>query len=108
MRQTLTPRTRRLLDIQGFDAVDVQELAPVALGCAWRLRLCALLCGVGIILASPTILLVLTAIAALAARRPCTPSTSSTTTVSARVLNLQIADRVHGLRAANGVRAHLR
>lgn len=26
MRQTLTPRTSRLLDIQGFDTVDVQEL----------------------------------------------------------------------------------
>ena len=30
MRQTLTPRTSRLLDIQGFDVVDVQELARVA------------------------------------------------------------------------------
>jgi len=30
MRQTLTPRTSRLLDIQGFDTVDVQELARVA------------------------------------------------------------------------------
>jgi hypothetical protein len=27
MRQTLTPRTSRLLDIQGFDTVDAQELA---------------------------------------------------------------------------------
>jgi hypothetical protein len=30
MRQTLTPRTSRRLDIQGFDTVDVQELAGVA------------------------------------------------------------------------------
>jgi hypothetical protein len=28
MRHTLTPRTRRLLDIQGFEDVDGHELAP--------------------------------------------------------------------------------
>ena len=30
MRQTLRSRTRRLLDIQGFEDVDTQDLAPVA------------------------------------------------------------------------------
>jgi hypothetical protein len=83
MRQTLTPRTRRLLDIQGFDAVDVQEFAPVAPWLRLAFGLCALLAGAGTILASPTILLVLMPIAALAAAAPVHPSTSSTTTVSA-------------------------
>ena len=73
MRQTLTPRTRRLLDIQGFDAVDVQELAPVAPWLRLAFGLCALLAGAGTILASPTILLVLMPIAALAAASPVHP-----------------------------------
>jgi hypothetical protein len=48
MSQTriLTPRTRRLLDIQGFDAVDAQELAPVAPWLRLAFGLCALLGGV--------------------------------------------------------------
>jgi hypothetical protein len=73
MRQTLTPRTRRLLDIQGFDAVDMHELAPVATWLRLAFGLCAVLGGVGTLLASPTILLVLTVIATLAAASPVHP-----------------------------------
>ena len=73
MRQTLTPRTRRLLDIQGFDAVDMQELAPVAPWLRLAFGLCAVLGGVGTLLASPTILLVLTVIATVAAASPVHP-----------------------------------
>jgi hypothetical protein len=73
MRQTLTPRRARLLDIQGFDTVDMQDLAPVApwLRLAFALR--ALLGGLGTVLASPTILLALALIAALAAASPVHP-----------------------------------
>ena len=65
MSQTriLTSRTRRLLDIQGFDTVDAQELAPVAPWLRLAFGLCALLGGVGTVLASPTILLVLAPVA---------------------------------------------
>jgi len=73
MRQTLTPRTRRLLEIQGFDAVDVLELAPVAPWLRLAFGLCGLLGGVGTLLASPTILLVLALIAAVAAASPLHP-----------------------------------
>ena len=71
--RTLTPRTSRLLDIQGFDAVAVQELAPVANWLRLAFGLCALLGGVGTLLASPIILLMLTLIAALAAASPVHP-----------------------------------
>jgi hypothetical protein len=73
MRQTLTPRTARLLDIQGFDTVDMQELAPVAPWLRLAFGLCALLGGLGTVLASPTILLALALIAALAAASPVHP-----------------------------------
>jgi Domain of unknown function (DUF4395) len=73
MRQTLTPRTSRLLDIQGFDTVDVQELARVAPWLRLSFGLCTLLGGVGTVLASPTILLVLTPLAAFAAASPVHP-----------------------------------
>jgi hypothetical protein len=73
MRQTLTPRTRRLLDIQGFDGVDVQELAPVAPWLRLTFGLCGVLGGTGTLLASPGILLVLSLIAAVAAASPVHP-----------------------------------
>ena len=73
MRQTLTPRTARLLDIQGFDTVDMQELAPVAPWLRLAFGLCALLGGLGTVLASPTILLALALIAAIAAASPVHP-----------------------------------
>jgi hypothetical protein len=71
--QTLTPRTSRLLDIQGFDTVDMEELAPVARWLRLAFGLCASLAGVGTVLASPTVLLVLTPVAALAAASPVHP-----------------------------------
>jgi hypothetical protein len=61
------------LDIQGFDTVNVRELARVAPWLRLAFGLCALLGGLGTILASPTILLVLTVIAALAAASPVHP-----------------------------------
>jgi hypothetical protein len=73
MRQTLTPRTSRLLDIQGFDTVDVQELARVAPWLRLAFGLCTLLGGLGTVSASPTILLALTPLAALAAASPVHP-----------------------------------
>ena len=73
MRQILTPRTYRLLDIQGFDTVDAQALAPVARWLRLAFGLCALLGGLGTVLASPTILLVLAPVAALAAASPVHP-----------------------------------
>ena len=56
MRQTLSPRTRRLLDIQGFEEVDVHELAPVAPWLRLTFGLCGVLGGIGTLMASPTIL----------------------------------------------------
>jgi len=75
MSQTriLTPRTRRLLDIQGFDTVDAQELARLAPWLRLAFGLCTVLGGLGTVLASPAILLVLAAIATLAAASPVHP-----------------------------------
>ena len=73
MTQTLSPRTRRLLDIQGFEDVKTQDLAPVAPWLRLSFGLCTLLGGLGTILASPTILLALTPLAALAAASPVHP-----------------------------------
>ena len=73
MRQTLNPRTRRLLDIQGFEDVDTQDLAPVAPWLRLAFGLCGVLGGIGTLMASPTILLVLALIAALAAASPVHP-----------------------------------
>jgi len=73
MRQTLTPRTSRLLDIQGFDTVDAQELARVAPWLRLAFGLCTVLGGLGTVLASPAILLVLAALATLAAASPVHP-----------------------------------
>jgi hypothetical protein len=69
----LTPRTIRLLDIQGFDAIDRRELARVAPWLRLAFVLCALLGGAGTVLASPAILLVLAPIAAIAAASPVHP-----------------------------------
>jgi uncharacterized membrane protein YphA (DoxX/SURF4 family) len=69
----LTPRTSRLLDIQGFDTVDAQELARVAPWLRLTFGLCTVLGGLGTVLASPAILLGLAAIAAIAAASPVHP-----------------------------------
>jgi hypothetical protein len=73
MRQTLTQRTCRRLDIQGFEAVDVQQLALVAPWLRLSFGLCTLLGGLGTVLASPAILLMLAPVAALAAASPVHP-----------------------------------
>ena len=73
MSATLTARTRRRLDIQGFDAVDDRALAPVAPWLRLAFALCALLGAVGTALASPTILLTLAGIAAVSAASPVHP-----------------------------------
>jgi len=73
MKTALAPRTCRRLDIQGFDTVDEQVLAPVAPWLRLAFGLCAVLGGVGTALASPTILLVLALFAALAAASPVHP-----------------------------------
>jgi hypothetical protein len=73
MGQTLRPRTRRLLDIQGFDGVDTQALAPVAPWLRLTFGLCGVLGGIGTLMASPTILLVLALIATVAAASPVHP-----------------------------------
>jgi hypothetical protein len=71
--RTLTMRRRHLLDIQGFDTVDSQELAPVASWLRLTFALCGVLGGMGTLMASPTILLVLALIAAIAAASPVHP-----------------------------------
>jgi hypothetical protein len=73
MRQTLTSRTRRLLDIQGFDTIDTQELARVAPWLRLAFGLCTVLGALGTVLASPTILVMLTLVAVLAAASPVHP-----------------------------------
>ena len=73
MGKTLTPRTHRLLEIQGFDSLNVEELASVAPWLRLAFALCALLGGLGTVLASPTILVVLSLIATIAAASPVHP-----------------------------------
>jgi len=73
MRPTLTPYTHRLLDIQGFDSVDANELAAVAPWLRLAFALCALLGGLGTVLASPALLVVLSLIATIAAASPIHP-----------------------------------
>jgi hypothetical protein len=69
----LSSRTRRRLDIQGFDTVEERALAEVAPWLRLAFGLCALLAAVGTALASPIILLTLVPLAALAAAHPVHP-----------------------------------
>ena len=73
MRNTLTSRCRRRLDIQGFEHVEDAALAPVAPWLRLAFGLCAAIAGVGTALASSTILLLLFPIALLAALFPVHP-----------------------------------
>jgi hypothetical protein len=73
VRQTLTPRRSRLLEIQGLENVDEQDLARFAPWLRLSFGLCALLGGLGTFLASPTILLALAPLAAQAAASPVHP-----------------------------------
>lgn len=69
----LSPTTRRLLDIQGFERCDSATLAPVARWLRLAFALCALVAGVGTALGSPVVLLSLVPVAALAAALPVHP-----------------------------------
>jgi hypothetical protein len=73
MKSSLSPITRRRLDIQGLETVPDEELAPVAPWLRLAYGLCATLAAVGTVLASPPVLLALVPIAALAAAFPVHP-----------------------------------
>jgi len=69
----LTETTRRRLDIQGFERIEDEALAPVAPWLRLAFGLCAVMAGVGTAMASPPILLLLAGIAFLAALFPVHP-----------------------------------
>jgi hypothetical protein len=71
--KTLSATTRRRLNVQGFSDVDDETLAEGAPWLRMAFGMCALLAGAGTALASPTILWILTPIAALAALFPVHP-----------------------------------
>lgn len=73
MSKTLSATTRRRLNVQGFGDVEDETLAEVAPWLRLAFGMCALLAGAGTVLASPTILWILTPIAALAALFPVHP-----------------------------------
>ncbi len=73
MEKTLSATTRRRLNVQGLSDVDDMSLAETAPWHRMAFGLCALFAAVGTVLASPTILWTLTAIAALAALFPVHP-----------------------------------
>jgi hypothetical protein len=73
MGRSLSARTCRRLDIQGFDSVDRVVLADVAPWLRLAFALCTALAAVGTVLASPAILLSLAPIALLAAAFPVHP-----------------------------------
>ena len=73
MGKTLSATTRRRLNVQGLNDVDDETLAETAPWHRMAFGLCALFAAVGTVLASPTILWTLTAIAALAALFPVHP-----------------------------------
>ena len=73
MGNTLSATTRRRLNVQGLSDVDDMTLAETAPWHRMAFGLCALFAALGTVLASPTILWILTAIAALAALFPVHP-----------------------------------
>ena len=73
MSKTLSRSTRKRLNVQGFSDVDDETLAIVAPWLRMAFGMCALIAGVGTVLASPTILWFLTPIAALGALTPVHP-----------------------------------
>jgi len=70
---TISPVTRRRLDIQGFDGVDDQTLAESGPWLRLAFALCAALAATGTILGSPALLLTLVPIAVLGAVFPVHP-----------------------------------
>src|SRR5262245_24538621 len=73
MAPTISPRTLRRLDIQGFDCVDPSRLAPVARWLRLTFALCAVLAITAVALASPALLLTLAVIAFTGAILPVHP-----------------------------------
>ncbi len=73
MKNAISETTRRRLDIQGFVDVDDETLAEVRPWLRLAFGGCAILAGIGTILASPTLLWILVGIAALAAAFPVHP-----------------------------------
>ncbi len=71
MSNTLSARTRKRLNIQGLADVDDEALGPVAPWLRMAFGGCAVLAASGTVLASPTILWILTPVAVLAALNPC-------------------------------------
>lgn len=70
---TLSPTTRRRLEIQGFDGIEERTLAETAPWLRLAFALCTVLAAVGTLLASPVFLWGLVPIAALAAAFPVHP-----------------------------------
>ena len=70
---TLSPTTRRRLEIQGFDGIEKRTLAETAPWLRLAFALCTVLAAAGTLLASPAVLWSLVAIAALAAAFPVHP-----------------------------------
>ena len=73
MGKLLPATTRRRLNVQGFGDVADETLAEIAPWNRMAFGMCALLAGTGTALASPTILWILTPIAALGALFPLPP-----------------------------------
>lgn len=73
MSSQIDSKTLHRLDVQGFDSVSVEDLAPVVNWLRLPYVLCAGLAITGVALASPTMLWLLAPIAALAAIFPVHP-----------------------------------
>jgi hypothetical protein len=73
MGKTLSATTRRRLNVQGLNDLDDETLGETAPWHRMAFGLCALMAGVGTVLASPTVLWILMPIAALAALFPVHP-----------------------------------
>lgn len=70
---TLSPTTRRRLEIQGFDGIEERTLAETAPWLRLAFALCAVLAAAGTLLASPIFLWCLVPVAAWAAAFPVHP-----------------------------------
>ncbi len=73
MTDEISATTRHRLDVQGFDGIPDQRLAPVAPWLRLAFALCATLAAIGTIAASSAVLGTLVVIAALAALFPVHP-----------------------------------
>jgi hypothetical protein len=73
MGQTLSATMRKRLNVQGLSDIDDETLAETAPWLRMAFGICALLAGAGTALAPPTILWILTPLAALAVLSPVHP-----------------------------------